>query len=160
MLTTDRARELERPVKTAAIILGRRTGLQEDEARQEIWMGILETAQRRGPEFLEQKPSYIVQGGVFWARNEWRKRQAKKLREVPEEAGLSRAGDADPSVWMASKEYLIEVMRALAGDTVAKALVAGVLRGEKKRVIARRAGVSPQAISLARRRVQSAMMDK
>lgn len=159
MLTIAQVRKLQPYVEKAAAVLSRRSGLEEDEARQEIWLGILETSQKRGPEFLKQKACYIVQGGVFWARNKWSKRHRKASRELPDQDGLYEATDAHLLQQVMSREHVAAVMGHLTGDRIAKALVAGVLRGEKKKTIARRAGVSPQSISSARRRVETAIGD-
>lgn len=159
MVTIRQSRELQPYVEKAAAVFSRRSGLEEDEARQEIWLGILETSQKRGPEFLSQKACYIVQGGVFWARNEWSKRHRKASREVPDQEGLHQASDRPLFDQLVSQEHVAAVMAHLSGDRIAKALVVGVLRGEKKKTIARRAGVSPQSISSARRRVESAIGD-
>lgn len=159
MLTIAQAKKLQPYVEKGAAVLSRRTALEEDEAIQEIWLGILESALSRGPGFLEQKSCYIAQGGVFWARNEWSKRHRKELRELPEQDGLHQGTDAHLLEQTISQQYIEALMEDLGGDRTAKALVAGVLRGEKKKMIAERAGVSPQSISLARRRVQRAIGD-
>jgi len=157
MLSSRRARELQPRVTTAAAILARRTGMDPQEAEQEIWLGIMEIAHQRA-DFLGQKDCYMVQGGVFWARNEWRKRDGRTSREVSNGSNaLAALGGTLDDYGLAERGYLRSLMRRLSGDRVAKALVAGIVRGSQKKEVARRAGVSPQAVSAAVRRVRLAM---
>ena len=58
---------------------------------------------------------------------------------------------------LVSAHYVKRLMHRLSGDRTAKALVAGVIKGEKRKEIARRCAVSPQAISAARVRLYGAM---
>ena len=145
MLTKRQAKRLEPRVIKAALYLSRCTGM--DDAEQEIWLGICEKA--RSTNLMTQKDTYIVQAGVFWARNEWRKRNGRIKRETP----LEDAVHLD----LPQDGYLRELMAFLSGDRIAKALVAGIVRGAKKKEIAQRAGVSPQSISAAGHRVRTAM---
>lgn len=150
-MNSRRAKRLEPRVCKAAQYLSRSTGIDSDEAEQEIWLGILETAKKRS--LLSQTDAYVVQAGVYWTRNEWRKRMSRENREVVVETAVTD----DFTDLLQSQSYILRLMRGLAGDRVAKALVAGLIRGERKNEVARRAGVSPQAISGARKRVRAAM---
>jgi DNA-directed RNA polymerase specialized sigma24 family protein len=154
-LGTKQANELEPRVKSAARWLAARSGMEPDEAEQEIWLGICERAGR--PQFLSQKPSYIVQAGVNAARNEWRKRQARTRRQVAEgEAGES-VQDAGLFGRVASEDALGRLAASLRRDHLAQATAEGLMLGLKKGEIARAAGVTPPAVTGAIKRLRAAL---
>lgn len=156
MLGTKRTKQLQPRVTTAARYLAIKVGIDADEAEQEIWLGICERAGQQKT-FLHQTDAYIVQAGVYHARNEWQKRHQRESRQVPEEEGIHVTSDNRLLDNICSGDYLERLMRRLRGDRLARETAKGLLTGFRKKEIAARNGVSPQAVSAAVRRVGMAI---
>jgi DNA-directed RNA polymerase specialized sigma24 family protein len=141
-------------IGTVAHIIARDTGVDVDEAQQEVALAILESAHGDGGmRFLRQTDSYIVNRATWRARDAIRKVRRQQNRCLPLEAAKTVA-ISGPEAIVANLD--VQTIIASLNGTLQR-VAHGLMCGDRKQEVAAVMHVSPAAISYHVRRLRRAL---